>query len=412
MPAPVMIIGGGLAAATTARTLRREGYDGDVLVLCAEPHHPYERPPLSKDYLRGEADRSALFHPSDAWYADNDVEVRTGTAVAAIDPGAHRVTLADGSTAPYRRLVLATGSSPRALAVPGADLRGVLTLRTAADADLLAASMDAALRGGAGRLVVVGDGWIGTEVAASARARGMDVTLLGRGAVPLARSVGDAVGAVYATLHRDHGVRLRPRSDVVRIVGTGQRVSGVELDRGDVVPADLVVVGIGAVPNVGLAAAAGIATVPAGEGGGVAVDGRLQTSAPDVWAVGDIAAVPSPIWGRRIRVEHWATAMRTGPHAARAVLGADAPYARLPYFFSDQYDTSMEFAGFVDPRTAHDVVMSGDPAARTFAAFWTAGGVVHAGLTMNVPDRIGEIEALIAARKPVAEEVLRGFVAA
>lgn len=411
MPAPITIIGGGLASASAARALRREGYDGEVVLLTAEPHHPYERPPLTKDYLRGEADRGAMFKPADSWYVDNDVEVRTGATVVGLDAGAHRLALTDGGTAQYRKLLLATGSTPRTLPVPGADLRGVLTLRTVDSADLLAESMRTALREGAGRLVVIGDGWIGMEVAASARALGMDVTVVGHGAVPLARVLGDAVGAVYAGLHTDNGVRLRPRSRVVGITGADHRVTGAELDGGEVIPADVVLVAVGATPNVGLAAGAGLEVIAPEDGGGVAVDERLATSHPDIYAAGDIAGIPSPIWGRRIRVEHWATALRTGPHAARAMLGADAAYARLPYFYSDQFDTNLEYSGYVGPDSAARFVTSGDVDARAFAGFWVSGDRVQAGVTLNVPDRNADVEALISSQEAVEEQTLRDFAA-
>ncbi len=403
--APLVVIGGGLAAASAVRALRKASYDGDLVVYTSEAHHPYERPPLTKDYLRGESDRGSMFTPAEDWYADNDVDVRTGATVVGIDPGAHRITLADGGASGYRRLLLATGSSPRALSVPGSDLRGVLTLRTVDDADLLRASLASAARDGDGRLVVIGDGWIGMEVAASARMLGLDVTVLGRGRVPLAKVLGEEVGGVYADLHRAHGVRLRGGVHIERIVGSDHRVTGVELGDGQIVPADVVVAGIGAVPNVGLAVAAGLDLRRPEVGGGIAVGGTLVTSHPDIFAAGDIASVPSQRWRRPIRVEHWATALRTGPHAARAMLGSDAVYERLPYFYSDQFDSSMEYSGFVDARDGFDrFVVSGDLGARVFAGFWVKDDVVQAGMTMNVPDRIGDIEALIAAGAPVADD--------
>jgi len=393
---PLTIVGGGLAAGSAVRTLRRQAYDGDVVVIAAEPHHPYERPPLTKEYLRGESDRTALFTPVLDWYRENEADVHVGVSAVAIEPDAHQITLADGRSVTYSKLLLATGSSPRPLSVTGADLRGVLLLRSIRDAELLAASLTDAHRDGAGRLVVIGDGWIGMEVAASARSLGLDVTVVGRGDVPLARVLGTRVGGFYRDLHEGHGVRVRSRARVTGIVGADGRVTGVELAGGEVLPADVVVAGVGALPNVGLAVAAGLRTAPSGLGGGVAVDGTLATSHPDVYAAGDIASIPSPRWGRPVRVEHWATALRTGPHAAKAMLGSGADFARLPYFYSDQFDTSMEYTGFVAPDGGdHEVVFSGDVDAGAFAAFWVRGGRVDAGLSLNLPEATSAIEAIV-----------------
>ncbi|TGJ95448.1 FAD-dependent oxidoreductase, partial [Actinotalea fermentans ATCC 43279 = JCM 9966 = DSM 3133] len=317
---PIVIVGGGLAAAKAAESLRTEGYDGDLVVVSSEPHRPYERPPLSKDYLRGEAERDVLFPLSEEWYADHHVDLRTATRAAGIDVDAHSLTLIDGTTLPYARLLLATGSTPRSFAVPGADLQGVHYLRTIEHADLLAATLEASAREGAGRLAVVGDGWIGMEVAASARSLGLDVTVVGRGVHPLGRVLGPLMGEMYGKVHADHDVHLHRNAQVVGITGSEGRVTGLDVADGTHVAADVVVVGVGVTPNVGFAEAAGIDLRDASLGGGLAVDATLRTSAPDVWAAGDIASVPSPRYGRPLRVEHWAVALETGPHAARAML--------------------------------------------------------------------------------------------
>lgn len=401
---PIVIIGGGLASASAAKQLRTSGYDGDVVLVTAEPHHPYERPPLTKDYLRRDADRGAAFTAGEGWYEEHAVDVRLATTVVGLDVADRRLTFADGGTLGYEKLLLATGSSPRPIALPGSDLLGVHLLRTIESSDLLHESLLTAKRDGAGRLAVIGDGWIGLEVAASARTMGLEVTVLGRGAAPLGRVLGPEIGGWYGEVHRANGVDVRTEVQVRRIVGADQRVTGVELADGTLVDADVVVAGIGAIPNVGLAAAAGIDLRDASLGGGVVVDSRLETSAPGVFAAGDIASIPSSHWGRPIRVEHWATALKTGPHAAKAMLGADTAYDKLPYFFSDQFDTGMEYTGFIDGQGGYDrVVVSGDRDAKEFVAFWLKAGQVQAGMAVNLWERIDRIEELIRSRREFDE---------
>ncbi|RRR96478.1 NAD(P)/FAD-dependent oxidoreductase [Glycomyces terrestris] len=403
--APFVIVGGGLAASKAAQTLRDEGYEGDLVVVTGEPHRPYERPPLSKDYLRGDADRTALFTVDEDWYRHN-ADLRVGVPATGLDTAAHRLALADGTGLDYAKLLIATGSTPRALPVPGGDLRGVHLLRTVEDADLLAAE----LKGGGGRVAIVGDGWIGMEVAASARQLGRDVTVFGMGAQPLERVLGPEMGLVFAQLHLDKGVDLRRRTQVAKILGEDGRAVGVETGEGERVEADLVLVAVGVAPNTGLAAAGGLELRGRDLGGGVAVDATLRTSAPDVWAAGDIASAPYPHYGRPIRVEHWQTAIDTGVHAAKAALGSDEAFDKLPYFFTDQYDLGMEYLGFVAGPDAYDeVVVSGDLESLEFAVFWTKAGRVLAGMAVNTWDRVGDIEALIRAEEPPGEEALRSF---
>ena len=329
-PRTFAIVGAGLAGAKAAETLREEGFDGRLVLLGAEEERPYERPPLSKEYLRGEAERAAASVHEAGFYAEHDIELRTGTAVTGLDAGAGELALVGGERLAYDRLLLATGAAPRRLSLPGAELDGVLELRTFADSDALRGRLDEG-----GRLVVIGAGWIGSEVAASARQRGMDVTVVAPEAEPLERVLGREVGGIYGDLHRDHGVELRMAASVAAFEGDG-RVERVRLHDGATIVCDAVVVGVGAAPRTALAEAAGLAVE-----NGVLVDGRLETSVPGVFAAGDVANHLHPALGR-LRVEHWDNALHQGPAAARAMLGADEAYARTPYFFSDQYYLGME----------------------------------------------------------------------
>jgi 3-phenylpropionate/trans-cinnamate dioxygenase ferredoxin reductase component len=389
-----VIIGGGLAGANAAATLREEGFDGRIVLLSSETEEPYHRPPLSKEYLRGELDESKLRVYEPARYGELEIELLLGRTVASLEPGAHELVLEDGERIAYDAVLLATGSEPRRLEVPGAELDGVHVLRTHANSDSLAA----ALAGSAGT-VVIGAGWIGCEVAASARTLGVDVTIVAPQAVPLERVLGAQLGAFYGDVHREHGVRLLLGHELERVEGAG-RVERVLLTDGTVIECDTVVAGIGATPRLALAQAARIET-----GNGVLVDGRLQTGAPDVFAAGDIANVPNATFGdRRIRVEHWANANDQGPAVARAMLGSDHRWDRVPYFFSDQYDVGMEFAG--DLADADHLVLRGDPAGREFIAFWLQGPRLVAGMNVNVWDVSEPIQQIIASGGPVDEQQL------
>ena len=409
MTEPLVVVGGGLATAGAVRAIREAGHDGDLVVIGSEPHHPYERPPLSKDYLRRESDRMALFTLAPGWYAEHGVDVRTATTAVGLDVADHRLTLANGRPQRYSRLLLATGSSPRAAGIPGEDLLGVLSLRTVESSDLLHATLAAAAQTD-GRLVVVGDGWIGLEVTASARSLGLDVTVLGHGRQPLGKVLGEQMGAFYAATHLEHGVTLHRQVSIASIDGTAGRVTGVTLADGSTLPADVVLIAVGASPNTGLAVSAGIALRAPELGGGIAVDGTLATDAPDVFAAGDVASIPSPVYGRPLRVEHWDTALRTGPHAGAAMVGADTVYDHLPYFYSDQYDVGMEYTGFVaGPDDYDEVVVSGSLATRDFVAFWTSGGVVRAGMAVNSWDRMRAVDALIRSGAAVSHAELTAF---
>ncbi|MGY1741073.1 MULTISPECIES: NAD(P)/FAD-dependent oxidoreductase [unclassified Blastococcus] len=391
---PFVIVGAGLAGARAAETLRDEGFDGPVVLVGAEPEPPYERPPLSKGYLLGRAERDEARVHEAGWYAGHDVDLRTGVRVTALDPAAHRVTLGSGEELTYARLLLTTGSSARRLPAPGADLDGVRHLRTLADADRLRAD----LAGGGRTVVVVGAGWIGMEVAAAARTLGNDVTVVEPQLAPLFRVLGREMGGVFARLHRAHGVDLFTGTRVRELRGESGRVTTVVTDD-LVLPADLVVVGIGAVPEVGLAAAAGLDV-----DGGVLTDAGLRTSAPDVYAAGDVAASFSPLYGRHVRVEHWANALHGGPAAARAMLAQPVAHDRVPYFFTDQYELGMEYSGLADPEDT--VVCRGLPDDGEFIAFWLRDGRVQAGMNVGVWDVTEPIQALIRSGRPVGAAAL------
>lgn len=380
---PYVIVGAGLAGAKAAETLRAEGFDGPVVLLGDEDEVPYERPPLSKGYLLGKDEREAArVHPPE-WYGEHGVELRLGAAVEALHPDAHEVELAGGERIRYGKLLLATGSEVRRLDVPGGE--GALTLRRLPDADRI----KAAFTPGA-RVVVVGAGWIGLETAAAAREHGAEVTLVEADPQPLHRVLGEEMGRVFADLHREHGVDLRLGSGVSEI-----RPGEVVLADGSTVPADAVLVGVGIRPHTRLAAEAGLAVDD-----GVLVDASLRTSDPDIYAAGDVANVDTPSFGR-VRVEHWANALNGGPAAAKAMLGQEVAYDRVPYFFSDQYDLGMEYSGWAPPGSYDQVAVRGDLAAREFVAFWLSGGRVLAGMNVNVWDVTDPIQSLIRRATPV-----------
>ena len=377
-----VIVGASLAGATAAETLRSEGFDGRVVLIGEEDQRPYERPLLSKEYLRGEKPAAKLFVHDEGFYADHDIELITSTLVESLDPVAHHVALAGGDVMPYSRLLLATGAAPRVLPIPGADLTGVRYLRQQGDSDTLRSEIPSA-----GRVVIIGAGWIGSEIAASARQLGAQVSIVAPEAVPLERVLGVEVGGVYRDLHREHGVDLHLSTQVAEIVGTGA-AQGVRTADGLVIEGDLVVVGVGAAPRDELARAAGL-----GVENGIVVDELLRTSAPDIFAAGDVAATWNARYNRRVRMEHWANALNQGQTAARNMLGQDTPYTKLPYFYSDQYDLGMEYHGYAAEWDR--VVLRGDPAGREFLAFWLKDGRVLAGLNANIWDQGDDIKALV-----------------
>jgi len=386
-----VIVGASLAGAKAAEALREEGFRGPVVLIGDEAERPYERPPLSKDYLLGNAERDTIYvHPA-SWYEENGVELRLGVPVAGVDRAAREVALADGSRTGYAKLLLATGSSPRHIPVPGADADGVLYLRRVADSERIKAAFLSA-----SRVAVIGAGWIGLETAAAARAAGAEVTVMEAGELPLLRVLGAEAAQVFASLHREHGVDLRCGVQVSEITGAGGRADGVRLADGSHVAADVVIVGVGITPNTQLAEAAGLET-----GNGVIVDAGLRSSDPDIFAAGDVAHAYHPLLGRHIRVEHWFNALHQPQTAARAMLGQDVAYDHVPYFYTDQYDLGMEYAGYVEPGGYDQVVFRGDVDKREFIAFWLAGGRVLAGMNVNVWDVNDAIQALVRGGLPV-----------
>ena len=384
------VVGAGLAGAKAVEALRTEGFDGRLVLFGAEPYRPYERPPLSKGYLQGKAERDAAFVHPEGWYAEHDVDLRLRTPVAGLDRHAHELIAGHGDPLHYDKLLIATGASPRRLRVPGAELAGVRYLRDLDDSDALRA----AFRPGT-QVLVIGGGWIGLEAAAAARAAGAAVTLLESAALPLLRVLGSQMATVFADLHKENGVDLRCGVTVAAIhpaQGDPSVVGSVELDDGTVLDADVVVVGIGVAPNVDLARSAGLEVDD-----GILVDAGLRTSDADVFAAGDVANAEHPVLGRRIRVEHWANALNQPAVAAQGMLGREAAYDRLPYFFSDQYDLGMEYLGYAG--ADDEVVVHGDTAARTFVALWTREERVVAGMNVNVWDVTDQIRELILSGK-------------
>jgi 3-phenylpropionate/trans-cinnamate dioxygenase ferredoxin reductase component len=392
-PRTFAIVGAGLAGGTAAVQLRKDGFDGRIVLVGGESEPPYERPELSKGYLRGTTERAKLdVRPADFW-TSNDIELLTDTEVTAIDAGAGELTLTVGERLRYDRLLLATGAAPRVLAIPGATLGGIHYLRTIDDS--------LAIRGAAGRArraVVVGGGWIGAEVAASLRELGVAVALVLPGALPLERVLGPEVAAIYRDIHLEHGVELLAGRRVTSFIGRGD-VESVEMSDGSTTPADLVVVGAGAIPRTELAAAAGLDVED-----GVLVNERLESSRPGIFAAGDVASAWHPLLRARIRVEHWDNAKRQGRAAARNMLGIGEPYDRVPYFYSDQYDLGMEYSGYAPEWDR--VVFRGDPAGRKFIAFWLRDGRVVAGMNANIWDVNDHIAALIRRGKAVSVDRL------
>jgi 3-phenylpropionate/trans-cinnamate dioxygenase ferredoxin reductase subunit len=393
-----LIVGASLAGANAAEALRSGGFDGPIVLIGAEHDRPYERPPLSKGYLLGTAEKETIYVHPEQWYAENDVELRLGATVTGIDPGAHEVHLADGSRAGYAKLLLATGSSPRRLTIPGAGFDGVLYLRQVQDCEQIKATF-----GDATRIAVIGAGWIGLETTAAARAAGVEVTVLEMAELPLLRVLGREVAEVFAGLHRDHGVDLLFGVQIAEITGSDGKADGVLLADGTHVPADAVIVGVGITPNSQLAEAAGLEVE-----NGIRVDAQLRTSDPDIYAAGDVANAFHPVLGKHIRVEHWANARHQPRAAATAMTGQEVSYDRVPYFFSDQYDLGMEYAGYVEPDGYDEVVFRGDVAGREFVAFWLGdGGRVLAGMNVNIWDVNDAIQALVRSGKPVDKDALR-----
>jgi NADPH-dependent 2,4-dienoyl-CoA reductase/sulfur reductase-like enzyme len=379
-----VIAGASLAGAKAAETLRDEGFDGQIVLLGTEQQLPYERPPLSKGYLLGNDPLDSVYvHPAD-WYAEHDVDLRMGVTVTGIDRAVSVVVASDDSALHYDRLLLTTGASPRRLNFPGSDRDEVLYLRTVPDSERLRAAFQQGLR-----VVVAGAGWIGLETTAAARSYGCPVTVLEPQPGALHDQLGPELGAVFADLHRSHGVQFR-FGEVAEEFRPGLVITSA----GAEVPADLLVVGIGAAPNDQLAAAAGLEV-----GNGVLADEALRTSDPNIFAAGDVANSFHPLLGRPVRVEHWANALNGGPAAARSMLGQPVVYDPVPYYYSDQYDLGMECAGLPTPGTYDEIAYRGDRASLEFIAFWLSQGRVVAGMNVNVWDVNDDIQALIRSAR-------------
>jgi 3-phenylpropionate/trans-cinnamate dioxygenase ferredoxin reductase subunit len=389
-----VIVGASLAGAKAAEQLRADGFTGRVVLIGEEIETPYERPPLSKGYLLGKEPLEKAFVHARAWYDEQKVELLLGVRVTALDVASRQVSLSTGEALGYDKLLLATGSVPRRLDLPGADFAGIHYLRRMTDSTAL----KAALKPGT-QVAIIGAGWIGLEVAAAAREHGATVTVVERDRLPLRRVLGDEVATIYAELHRSHAVDFRFEAGVRAFGGMGEKLTHVLLEDDTQVPADVAVVGVGIQPAVELASAAGLVV-----GNGVVTDAGLRTSDPDVYAAGDVASYLHPLLGKRIRVEHWANARYGGRAAAKAMLGQDAVYDRVPYFYSDQYTSSpsmgMEYSGYVEPGGYDQVIYRGDPTIGPdrnpeFLAFWVKGDRVLAGMNVNVWDVQDDIQALV-----------------
>jgi 3-phenylpropionate/trans-cinnamate dioxygenase ferredoxin reductase component len=383
-----VIVGASLAGAKAAETLRGEGFDGRIVLVGEESVRPYERPPLSKGYLRGEASFDDAAVHAAGFYAEHEIELLTSTTAEAIDPTSKVVTLNPGGTLPYDELLLSTGATPRSLPIPGSDLAGIHYLRTIESCDALREAIDLAEK-----VVVVGGGWIGSEVAASARQLGTDVAMIEAARVPLERVLGVEVGAIFKNLHTDHGVEVHLGVGVEAFQGAGS-AEEVLLADGTAVGGDLFVVGVGVMPRTELAGGAGLDL-----DNGVVVDEHLATSVPGIWAAGDVANAFHPVFGARIRLEHWSSALNQGPVAAKNMLGQRIAYDKIPYFFSDQYDLGMEYSGYAVDWDA--IVFRGDLEQREFIAFWLAGDRVVAGMNVNVWDVADPIATLVRSKRTV-----------
>ena len=387
-----VIVGGGLAAARAAAALRETGFSGSVTIVGDEVHQPYLRPPLSKDYLQGSSGADALMVQPRDWYDDNDVALLLGTTATDLNLDTSTISLSNGSELAFDAMLIATGSRARQLNVPGADVDGVLYLRRVEDSDRIKESF--ALRP---RVVIVGAGWIGLETAAAARMAGLNVTVLERDRLPLNRVLGPEVATFIANLHMTKGVTLRPGVQVDSLVASKGRVTGVRLADGEVVDADVVIVGVGARPNVEIAERASLAV-----NDGIVVDEQLRTAHPRVFAAGDVANAFHPRLGRLIRVEHWANAKAQGYAAGLNMGGVLTTYDTLPFLYSDQYDVGFEYTGYAPAGGYDSVVFRGDPADREFIAFWLDAGRVVAGMNVNVWD-VSEVIADLISRRLVPD---------
>ena len=386
-----VIVGASLAGAKAAEALRTGGFVGRVVLLGEEAERPYERPPLSKDYLQGKSEKEDIYVHPDGWYAAHDIELRLHNRVTAIDRVAHQVIAQDGEPVGYDKLLMATGSSPRRLCVPGSELNGVLYLRDLQDCETIKAAFTTA-----NRVAIVGAGWIGLETAAAARAADVDVTMLEMGKLPLLGVLGPEMAGIYAALHAEHGVELRTGVEVAEVIGVDGRATGVRLADGSLIDADVVVVGIGILPNTELAEMADLKI-----DNGIRVDEYLCSSDTDVFAAGDVANAYYPSLGRHLRLEHWSAALNQGPVAAANMMGGATAYDHVPYFFSDQYDMGMEYRGYVEAGHYDQVVFRGDVSKGEYIAFWLRQDRALAAMNVNIWDQGDAITALVRSGRRV-----------
>ncbi|WP_416416893.1 NAD(P)/FAD-dependent oxidoreductase [Paenarthrobacter aromaticivorans] len=393
----MLIAGGGLAGATAAKTLRSEGFAGPVTLLASEERIPYLRPPLSKEFLLGKADEDSVPVVPAGWYEENDVELLLGNPAMGIDAGNRTVTLQDGRTLDYAKLLIATGAQPRHIPLPGIDLEGVMTFRTFEDS----LRLQSLLRDGGKHVVMVGSGWIGMELAAAARSYGNDVVLLGLEEIPLSAAIGPELGNYFRALHEENGVSFRLPASASAIEGNDGHVSGVRTNAGEVLPADIVIIAVGVVPDTSLAETAGLSL-----DNGVLVDSALRSSAPDILAAGDVANALHPFTGEHHRSEHWANALNGGKVAAKTMLDQNAALDVVPYFYTDQFTLSMEYSGFPSLTSGVEPVIRGSLDDGSFIAFWMRDGQkeqgeVVAGMSVNMRRVQKPIKALISGRVPV-----------
>ncbi|MDR6687008.1 NADPH-dependent 2,4-dienoyl-CoA reductase/sulfur reductase-like enzyme [Arthrobacter sp. 1088] len=393
----MVIAGGGLAGATAAKTLRSEGFAGPVTLLTSEERIPYLRPPLSKEFLLGKDDEDSVPVVPAGWYEENDVELLLGNPASGIDAGSRTVTLKDGRSLDYAKLLIATGAQPRQIPLPGTDLEGVMTFRTFGDS----LRLQSLLRDGGRRVVMVGSGWIGMELAAAARTYGNDVVLLGLEEIPLSAAIGPELGNYFRALHEQNGVSFRLPASAAGIEGKDGRATAVRTDTGEVLPADIVIIAVGVVPDTSLAETAGLTL-----DNGVLVDSALRTSAPDILAAGDVANALHPFTGEHHRSEHWANALNGGKVAAKTMLDQNAALDVVPYFYTDQFTLSMEYSGFPSLATGVEPVIRGSLDDGSFIAFWMRDGrkeqgEVVAGMNVNMRRVQKPIKALISGRVQV-----------
>lgn len=389
----IVIVGAGLAGSKASEELRKSGFEGKVIIIGNEPFRPYDRPPLSKEYLRGEKQFDEIAVHDDQFYSENNIDLLLSSEIVGVNPSKHVVTLSNTDTIHFDKLLLATGAEPRKLSVPGAQLDDVYYLRSIRDSDSLRQRLIQKPK-----VAVIGAGWIGAEVAASARQLGCEVSLIEMGSLPLERVLGSEIGEIYRKLHDDHGIDLHFSVGVDEILGSTQ-VQGVKLSNNSTVPAEVVVVGIGVSPRVELAEDAGIHV-----DNGIVVDEHLETSVPGIFAAGDVASAFHPRYGTHIRLEHWSAALNQGSAAAKGLLGNPVVYDRIPYFYSDQYDMGMEYRGYAPQYD--EVVIRGDATQNQFIAFWLRHGRIRAAMNVNIWDQGKNLESIVKSDKIIEKSLL------